>query len=72
MMARGSLLLLAWMIALVSLMMGVPWLVIEPIMIWRGKISGDLSGLWFLSKWPTLLIILVLVGSRIAILLWAG
>jgi len=59
---------LAWWIAALSLMMGAPWLVIEPIMILRGKIFGDLSGLWFLNKPLTFLFVILLIGVRLLIL----
>ena len=62
---------MAWAIAGLSLMMGLPWFIIDPIMICRGRIFGDLSGLWFLSKWPTLLFVLIGVGLRVLILWWA-
>ncbi len=53
-----------------SSMILLPWLILEPIMICRGRIFGDLSGLWFLRRLPTLAFIVFLIASRAALLYW--
>jgi hypothetical protein len=53
-----------------SLLLFVPWLVMEPIMVRRtGHAWGDLSGMWFLAKMPTLLLVPALLAIRI-LLIW--
>jgi hypothetical protein len=63
---------MAWAIAGLSLMIALPWLILDPIMICRGRIFGDLSGLWFLNRPATLGFIFVLIASRGFLLWWAS
>lgn len=50
----------------------LPWLVLDGIMIARGRIFGDLSGLWQLAAAPTALLIIVMIAIRVALMAWAG
>ena len=63
---------IAYAIVGLSLVMGLPWLILDPIMILRGRIFGDISGLWFLNRALTIVFVLVLIGSRITLLWWAS
>lgn len=54
-----------------SCCMLIPWLVIDIIMIARGRIFGDFSGLWLLSPIPTAFIILSMVAVRGILFWWA-
>lgn len=50
----------------------LPWLVLDGIMLARGRIFGDLSGLWILAAAPTALFIVALIAIRICHMVWAG
>jgi hypothetical protein len=50
----------------------VPWLIIDTIMVARGRIFGDFSGLWRLAAVPTALIIAAMIAVRAALMWWAG
>jgi len=58
-------------VAGLSLMMALPWLIIDGISVCRGRASGDLSGLWFLARAPTVVLLVVFLATRGAIL-WYG
>jgi hypothetical protein len=62
---------IAFALAGMSLLLFLPWLVIDGISVCRGRIAGDLSGLWFLSRVPTLLLLVIVLASRVAILWYA-
>lgn len=55
-----------------SLVMALPWLVVDGISVYRGKVSGDLSGLWFLARTPTVVLLAVFLASRGAIIWYAA
>lgn len=56
-----------------SLVLLVPWLVLEPIMVWRtGHAWGDFSGMWFLAKLPTAILVLALLVIRVLLLPYAA
>ncbi len=59
---------LALAVAGLSLVMILPWLVVDGISICRGRISGDLSGLWLLARMPTLALLIVFLAARGAII----
>jgi hypothetical protein len=61
----------ALVVAGLSLVMVLPWLVIDGISICRGKVSGDLSGLWFLARAPTVLLLGAFLAARGAIIWYA-
>ena len=72
-----ALMLLGWpkfafVIVGLSLLMFLPWLVVDAIMIWRGRIYGDLSGLWGLARVPTTIFVLVLLAVRGLLLYYAA
>jgi len=51
-----------------SLIMFVPWLLLEPIMVWRtGHAWGDFSGMWFIAKLPTVILVLALLAIRVVL-----
>jgi hypothetical protein len=53
-----------------SLVLIVPWLILEPLMAWRtGHAWGDFSGMWFIAKLPTVILVLGLLAVR-ALLGW--
>lgn len=54
-----------------SFIMLFPWLIIDTIMIARGRIFGDFSGLWLLSPVPTALIMLAMIAVRGVLFWWA-
>jgi hypothetical protein len=62
---------IAFAVAGVSLLMFLPWLVIDGVSVCRGRISGDLSGLWFLARIPTLVLLVLLLATRGAIIWYA-
>jgi hypothetical protein len=62
---------IAFALAGISLLMFLPWLVIDGISVCRGRIAGDLSGLWFLARVPTLLLLVLVLATRGAILWYA-
>lgn len=49
---------------LLSLLMLLPWVCIDMINICRGRIGGDLSGLWFLARLPTAIFVFALLLAR--------
>lgn len=55
---------MALAVAGLSLVMILPWLVVDGISICRGMISGDLSGLWLLARMPTLVLLIVILAAR--------
>jgi hypothetical protein len=59
---------MALAVAGLSLVMILPWLAIDGISVCRGRISGDLSGLWLLARMPTLVLLIVFVAARGAII----
>jgi hypothetical protein len=62
---------IAFAVAGVSLLMFLPWLIIDGVSICRGRIAGDLSGLWFLARIPTLMLLFLFVATRVAIIWYA-
>ena len=60
---------LAFVIAGLSLLMALPWLFIDAIMAWRGRIYGDLSGLWLLARLPTALLVVLFLTTR-GLVIW--
>jgi hypothetical protein len=59
---------IAFALAGLSLLLILPWLVIDGISVCRGRSTGDLSGLWFLSRTPTLLLLVFFLATRGAII----
>ena len=55
-----------------SLFMFLPWAIIDGMSISRGKVTGDLSGLWLLARNPTILLVVVFVIVRMAIISYAS
>lgn len=49
----------------------LPWLIIDSVMIARGRIFGDFSGMWLLSSLPTAVIMLGMIAIRVLLLWWA-
>jgi hypothetical protein len=54
-----------------SFAMLLPWLIIDSVMIARGRIFGDFSGMWLLSSLPTAVIMLGMIAIRVLLLWWA-
>jgi hypothetical protein len=63
---------IAFAVAGLSLMLLLPWLVVDAVSIYRGRIAGDLSGLWYLARLPTVLFIVGLLATRGAILWYSN
>lgn len=59
---------MALAVAGLSLVMILPWLVVDGISVCRGRVSGDLSGLWLLARMPTLVLLIVFLAARGAII----
>ena len=55
-----------------SLLMILPWIIIDGISICRGRIAGDLSGLWFPARMPTAVLFLFILATRAAIIRYAS
>jgi hypothetical protein len=55
---------IALAVAGLSLVMVLPWLVIDGISVCRGRVSGDLSGLWLLARLPTVVLLAVFLATR--------
>ena len=69
-----ALILFGWLkMALVivglSLVMFLLWLIIDMISILRGRIVGDLSGLWGLAQIPTAILVVLFLAAR-GLTLW--
>ncbi len=62
---------IAWVLVGFSLFLLLPWLVIDTIAILRGRVAGDLSGLWGLARIPTVVLIVASLGLRGAIIWYA-
>jgi len=60
---------MALVIVGLSLLMFLPWLIIDTISIWRGRIVGDLSGLWGLARIPTAILVVLFLAAR-GLTLW--
>lgn len=58
---------IAFAVASVSLMMVLPWLIIDGISVLRRRVTGDLSGLWFLAPTPTVVLLVFVLATRGAI-----
>jgi hypothetical protein len=54
------------------LLLLLPWLVVDAVSIYRGRIAGDLSGLWYLARLPTALFVVGLLATRGAILWYSN
>lgn len=52
-----------------SLFLILPWIIVDTIGVLRGRIVGDLSGLWNLARLPTVLLVAVTLGVR-GLILW--
>jgi len=50
----------------------LPWLIIDTIMVARGRVFGDFSGLWRLAPLPTAMIIFAMIAVRVALAWWAS
>jgi hypothetical protein len=62
---------LALAVLSVSLLMDASYLLVDMVMALRtGHAWGDFSGMWFLAKPPTALLVLVLLAPRAALVLW--
>jgi hypothetical protein len=62
---------LALAVLSLSLLMDASYLLVDMVMALRtGHAWGDFSGMWFLAKLPTALLVLVLLAPRAALVLW--
>lgn len=62
---------LAWVLVGFTLFLFLPWLVIDTIAVLRGRVTGDMSGLWALAPLPTAVLILASLAVRGAIIWYA-
>jgi hypothetical protein len=57
----------------VSLVMFVPYLILDSFLTWRARHAcGDFSGMWFLAKWPTAPLVMTLLVIRVLLVWYAA
>mgnify|MGYP007059380839 CR=1 FL=1 len=60
---------LAFMLVGLSLFLVLPWIIVDAIAVMRGRVVGDLSGLWNLARLPTILLVAFTLSVR-GLILW--
>lgn len=51
-----------------SFMLLLSWVIFDSISVYRGRVTGDLSGMWQLARMPTCILLLIFLASRFFVL----